>query len=133
MWPYHHQFYEEIRARIVATWTALYATNCADILTLKQHFGADFLLVNTTLYRQPPVEPKPYDAILAACREKLQSATPLVLRLPPEVVVYRSGSYMVVDLNALARLQVQPVKAERWAEVGSPPELPDPTLDFKAN
>lgn len=119
MWPYHHEFYEQMKARIVATWSALYATNYADILPLRQHFGADFLLVNEALYRQPPVEPKPYDEVIAACRNRLQTATPLVLRLPSSVVVYRSGAYCVIDLNALDRLQSQTLNADKPA-VGSP-------------
>jgi hypothetical protein len=116
MWPYHHEFYEQMKARIVATWTALYATNYADILPLRQHFGADFLLVNEAFYHQSYPEPKPYDAVLASFRNRLQGVTPLVLRLPSSVVVYRSGSYRVIDLNALDQLQTQSLSAEKPAE-----------------
>jgi hypothetical protein len=108
MWPYHHEFYEQVKARIVATWSALYATNYADIYPLHHRFGADYLLVNEALYHQSSPEPKPYDAVLASLRNKLQSKTPLVLCLPASVVVYRGGLYRIIDLNALDRLQSPP-------------------------
>jgi hypothetical protein len=113
MFPYHREFYEEMKSRIAATWTAMYATNSGDILQLKHRYGADILLINEAWYRQDPITVKPFDAILESCRRKLQGGTPLVLRLPQEVVVFRSGPFSIIDLAALDRLQMAGLQAEQ--------------------
>jgi hypothetical protein len=112
MWPYHKEFYEQMKARIVATWTALYATNCEDILPLKRRYGADVLLVNEVWYHHDSLRAKPFDTILASLHQQLHGATPLVLRLPREAVLFQSGSFSVVDLNVLDRLNSSPRLAE---------------------
>jgi hypothetical protein len=111
MFPYHREFYEEMKARIAATWTAMYATNYEDILQLKHRYGADILLINDAWYKQDTIKAKPYDAILESCQKKLQGATPLVLHLPREAVVFRRGSFIVIDLAALDRLKSSRINA----------------------
>jgi hypothetical protein len=105
MFPYHREFYEEMKARVAATWKATYATNYEDILQLKHRYGADVLLVNEAWYGKDPMSFKPLDSILESCRKGLQGGTPLVLHLPQHVVIFKSGPFIIIDLDALDRLQ----------------------------
>jgi hypothetical protein len=117
MFPYHREFYEQIKDRIAGTWRAMYATNYDDILQLRHRFGADVLLINKNWYVEDPIKAKPYDAMLEAFQSRLQHATPLVLRMPPEAVMFEKEPFIILDLAALDRLQggtryVQPVLVE---------------------
>jgi hypothetical protein len=105
MFPYHREFYEQIKARIAGTWNAMYATNYSDILQLRYRFGADVLMINRNWYAEDPIRAKPYDSILEACQSRLQHAKPLVLRMPPEAVMFEKGPFIILDLAALDRLQ----------------------------
>ncbi len=105
MWPYHREFYEEMKARISATLRAMYATNDDDVLALRHRFGADVLVINTAWYRKEPIKTKPYDSIEQTCRAQLRGATPLVLHAPRQVVMYQQGSFIVLDLARWDQIQ----------------------------
>ncbi len=118
IFPYHREFYEEMKGRIAAIWTAMYTTNYGDILLLRQRYGADVLVVNEAWYKQNQAYGKPFAAILDSCRKGLQGNTPLVLRLPREAVVFKCGSFSIIDLAALDRLQRPRLQAKE--RQGSP-------------
>lgn len=105
MFPYHREFYELMKTNIITTVTALYATNYDDILALRHRCGADVLVVNTNWYGKDPLVSKPFDAIVQDCRNRLAGATPLVLRVPRETVMLQNGSFTIIDLAKLDRLE----------------------------
>jgi hypothetical protein len=104
MWPCHSQFYSEMKARVTAMWTAMYATNYEDILQLKYRYGVDALVINGDYYKQDPINEKPYDVILKSCRERLNGGSPPALHLPQDAVSFRSGPFQVIDLAVLDRI-----------------------------
>jgi hypothetical protein len=105
MWPYHHEFYEEIMARVDTTMKALYSTNYADILALRSRSGADVLVVNSAWYKKDPINAEPYNEMVKSCRNHLADNTPLVLRAPKEAILFEKGTFTVLDLAALEKIQ----------------------------
>ncbi|MBD2772392.1 hypothetical protein [Iningainema tapete] len=100
-YPSHKEFYEEIKARAFSIWAAMYATDPQPILHLQQKYGVDVFLVNRQMYKEDPMQAKPFISMIKSLQSSLGERQPLLLSPPKEAVLYAKGDFSLVDLKKL--------------------------------
>jgi hypothetical protein len=109
--PYHKEFYEEMKGRTAAVWAALYAPTAQQVLAPRAQYGADVLLVNRQWYEQDPFPFQPLNQVAQRYQSALGDREPAVLSLPEAVILFESGSFSVIDLQQLEKLQAASVQS----------------------
>lgn len=98
----YKDLHEEMEARTSAIWAAMYATDLEPILSLRDKYHVDILLINRQRYEQEPFqESKPLDKIFQKFKANLKGRKPLLFSLPKETIIFRSGDFFVFDLRRL--------------------------------
>ncbi len=98
---YHKEFYEQIKTRTSAIWTAMYDSNIEGILALKKQYDVDVFLVNFKLYTHEPIDKKPYVEIFNTIRSKLGNSQPFLFKVPEKSILFRYGDFAAIDLRIL--------------------------------
>ena len=107
-YPAYEGYAKEMRARMLATIEAYFATDSRRVQQLRDRWGVDLLVVDRqtfTAAREPDFKfspiTKPFEEYVHQLLER-RAGEAFYLESPPdEAVAYRSGAYYVLDLAAL--------------------------------
>jgi hypothetical protein len=105
LFPYHPQYYEEMKKRFVAMLATLYDAGPEALQHLRQQYGVRYYVLNKNL-SQPDrwAELEPFKGYRLDFRSKMGANQPYVLGLANNATVFQKGDYSVLDLNRMGPL-----------------------------
>ncbi len=102
LYPYNVKFYEEMKARLLAIWAAMYAMDIQPIVELHQKYKVNYFILNKNLYQNDDFPYQPFPKQQAQFKSNLGAKEPLIsLLAKKEAVVFQSDKIYVLDLEKL--------------------------------
>jgi hypothetical protein len=99
--PFYSKVARETRARAYSLIDAWFSRGPSGILTLHNHYGVRYLIIDKYLLEAPTYF-KPFDERIRLARGLLNGAKPYVAHPDQEIIVFEDSEYMVLSLPKLA-------------------------------
>jgi hypothetical protein len=99
--PWEPRYFAMIRERMFATVAALYGPSREAIVTLRDRYGADYLLVPRSLDERPTPVMAPFTRRMRELQREVDA--PAVGQLPASCETWQSKRLVVYDLACVAR------------------------------
>ena len=102
MYPYHPNYYVAILRKFEFVMNALYDPTSLGVISLRDEYRIRYLLVDQSLAEIDPIlKLQPFVKSLALWKARLNGRQPYVLSPPAGSIVFREGSYLLLDLNRI--------------------------------